>query len=182
MLQQISTWITLHHSLIFVTLVIFFLNAFGAAISNLKSVYLSKKVMAPVYLTTFLDALLASYALKLIANSSGPAGIVAFACGRLLGVWLGDMIEEKVALGIIELTINKHMEDGVVLADELREKGYSVTTFKGYGINGSERMILNVIAPRKAWPGLSKLLKNEGKLNMAIKNVNKTYGKVGLFS
>ena len=59
------------------------------------------------------------------------------------------MIEEKVAMGIIELTINKHMDDGVVLADELREKGYSVTTFKGYGINGSERTILNVIAPRK---------------------------------
>lgn len=141
--------------------------------------FISKKIMKPVYITTFIDAIIFSYALKLIANSEGAAFIIAFASGKLFGLFLGDIIEEKLAIGVIEITIYKHMEDGIELADKLRELGYSVTTKKGYGVEGKPRLEIDIVTHRRDYYKLMEELKPEGKLNMVVRSVNKIEGKVG---
>ncbi len=161
--------------------IIFFLNVFSTMLGNLRTIFLARRVMPPVYIATFIDALVFAVALKAISTSSGIACVLVFAAGRLCGVSIAQVVERKLALGTIELTVNKHMEEGVALADRLRKNGYSVTTLKGYGINGSERLILTIIAPRKHLPKLKKILASEGKINMALKDVTQTYGKVGQF-
>lgn len=161
--------------------VVFILNAVSTTIGNLKSVFLNKKLVKPLYITTFIDAMVCAYALRLLASSSSLSCVVVFALGRIFGVWLGNRIEERLALGITELSIYKHPEDGALLADRLREQGFSVTTFLGYGAAGKERLVISVVVPRKQLAELNELLKEEGRLNMAVKDVSKTYGKVGSF-
>ncbi len=159
--------------------IIFVLNAISTSLGTLRTIFIIRQTIKPVYVTTFLDAMLFAYAFKLMTMSTGFVFILAFALGRIAGVLLGDLIDKKIAIGILEITVYKHTEEGKVLADQLRANGYSVTTGMGYGIEGKNRLVLNIIVTRKDFPELQELLFKSGKVNMAIKNVTKVCGKVG---
>lgn len=158
--------------------VIFLLNAVNVTMSNLKTVFLSKDIVKPVYVTTFIDAVVFTYSIKLVAGSSGVEYIIAYAFGRLSGVYLATWIENKLSFGVVEIIIYKHPDDGKRLADDLRCKGYSVTTSIGYGIAGKERMVLNIITPKSSLNKLQAIFEQYGKVNMAVKPVSKVYGKL----
>lgn len=160
-------------------LIIFSLNIFGTCLGTLKTTFLTQKATKLVYLTTFIDAIIAIYALKLLTNSSGYGFILAFAGGKIFGIYIANMIEKKLALGLLEISVNKHPIPGKALADILRCQGYSVTTTIGYGIEGNKRLILTTILPRKQFPNFYGTLVQDGKVNMSVKSITKTYGKVG---
>ena len=160
-------------------LIIFVLNVFSTSMGNLKTTFLAQKAIKPVYLITFVDALVFVYAFKLITSSSGYGFILSFALGRICGVFLANKIEKKMAFGLLEINVYKHPEPGKILADTLRNRGYSVTTTLGYGIEGKERLILTTILPRKQFPDFHELMEQDGKVNMSVKSITKTYGKVG---
>ena len=159
--------------------VVFCLNCLSTSLSTLKTMFLSNRVVAPVYITTFLDALIVAYAFRLVATTSSFYYIIAFALGRIAGVFLGNLIEGKIAIGLLEVTLYKHPADGITLADELRSKGYSVTTEMGYGLEGKNRLVLNIIVPRRNFPEFQNILEEHGNVNMAVKTVTKVTGKVG---
>lgn len=158
---------------------VFVLNAISTCLGTLKTIFLSKQIIKPVYITVFLDALLFAYAFKLIAGSSGFHYILAFALGRISGVFIGNFLDKQMAMGIVEVTVYKGFNNGIRLADKLRSYGYSVTTEKGYGFEGKDRLILNIILERKELATLQEFLSAHGKLNMIIKNISQTYGKIG---
>jgi len=160
-------------------LIIFLLNVLGTCLGNLKTTFLAQKAIKPVYLTTFIDAIVFIYAFKLTTNSTGYGFILAFALGKMFGVFLGSKIEKKLAFGLFEIDVYKHLIQGKILADNLREQGYSVTTTVGYGIEGTERLILKIILPRNQFPSFHKMLEQDGNVNMTVKSITKTYGKVG---
>jgi len=160
-------------------LIIFALNVFSTCMGNLKTNFIAQKVIKPVYLITFIDALVFVYAFKLIASSSGYGYMVSFALGRICGVFLANKIEKKMALGLLEINVYKHPEPGKILADTLRDRGYYVTTTLGYGLEGKQRLILTTVLPRKQFPDFHELLEQDGKVHMSVKSITKTYGKVG---
>ncbi len=159
--------------------ILFCLNCMSTSLSTLKTIFLSNRIIPPVYITTFLDAIIVAYTFRIVATSSSLSYIMVFALGRIAGVFLGNFIEEKIAVGQLEVTVYKHPEDGKVMADELRNNGYSVTTEIGYGLEGKDRLVLNIIVPRKNFPELKEAMVQYGKVNMAVKTVTKVSGKVG---
>lgn len=156
---------------------VFGLNMLSTTLGNLKTILLTRRVMKLVYVTTFIDAMVFALAFRCLATSSSLAFLVVFAAGRLGGVYLGSIIESKLALGTLEVSIHKHLQEGIKLADQLRNLGYSVTTFKGYGINGNERLVVTAVIPRREMAELKPLLGS--RVNMTVKDVSKTYGKIG---
>jgi uncharacterized protein YebE (UPF0316 family) len=160
-------------------LIIFTLNVLGTCLGNLKTTFLAQKAIKPVYFTTFMDAIIFVYAFKLTTNSSGYGFVLAFAAGKMFGVFLGSIIEKKLAFGLFEIDVYKHPIQGKILADTLREQGYSVTTTLGYGIEGTERLVLSIILPRNQFDDFHKMLEQHGNVNMSVKSITKTYGKVG---
>lgn len=160
-------------------LIIFLLNVFSTCLGNLKTAFLAQKAIKPVYVTTFIDAVVFVYAFKLITSSSGFGYILSFAVGKIVGVFLANKIEKKLAIGLIEIDVYKHPKAGKVLADSLRDQGYYVTTSVGYGVEGKGQLILKIIMPRKQFPDFQGILEQYGKVNMSVKTISKTYGKVG---
>ncbi len=160
-------------------LIIFSLNVFSTCLGNLKTAFLAQKAIKPVYVTTFIDAIVFVYAFKLITSSSGYGYILSFALGKIFGVFLANKIEKKLALGLVEIDVYKHPGAGKILADNLRDQGYSVTTTVGYGVEGKERLILKIILPRKQFTDFHGLMEQYGKVNMSVKSITKAYGKVG---
>lgn len=64
--------------------------------------------------------------------------LLLYASGYAAGNFIGVTIDEKLTKGNMTLLIiTDNNNQG--LADELREKGFGVTTSKGYRLNGSEK-------------------------------------------
>ena len=145
----------------------------------LRAIFINKQAIKSVYLTTFLDSIVCIYTFKLISASSGLAFILAFALGRIAGIFLGNLIDKRLAIGLLEITVYKHVAEGKLFADQLRSEGYSVTTEMGYGIEGKNRLILIITVNRRDFPELKDLILKSGKVNMSIKNVMEVYGKIG---
>jgi len=49
-----------------------------------------------------------------------------------------------------------------------RDQGYPVTTTLGYGIEGSERLIQNIILPQNQFDDFYKMLEQDGNINMSV--------------
>ncbi|UFT99903.1 DUF2179 domain-containing protein [Radiobacillus kanasensis] len=73
--------------------------------------------------------------------------LIAYAVGFGIGVVVGSKIEEKLALGYI--TVNVISSDpNKPFTKQLREKGYGVTSWYAYGMDG-DRLAMQILTPRK---------------------------------
>ena len=81
-----------------------------------------------------------------LKNLDGVWNIVAYCVGYAIGVFVGSKIEEKLALGYlnIQVVVDSLQCD---LPDILREKGYGVTSWIADGKDG-KRLIMQVLAKR----------------------------------
>jgi uncharacterized protein YebE (UPF0316 family) len=73
--------------------------------------------------------------------------IIAYAIGFGIGVIVGTKIEEKLALGYITVNVISSNPD-IEFTRKLREKGYGVTSWFSYGMEG-DRLTMQILTPRK---------------------------------
>jgi uncharacterized protein YebE (UPF0316 family) len=73
--------------------------------------------------------------------------VIAYALGYGLGVIVGMKIEEKLALGYITVNVISSNPD-IEFTRKLREKGYGVTSWYAYGMEG-DRLNMQILTPRK---------------------------------
>lgn len=118
--------------------------------------------------------LAASKAFQLVHD---PLVLLFYASGYAAGNFIGMTIDEKLAKGnMMLLIITDNNNQG--LADELREKGFGVTTSKGYGLNGSEKIQLLVVLPKSRYAELRTVLdsnENENGMYTAILDVKDAF-------
>ncbi|MCG4586181.1 DUF5698 domain-containing protein, partial [Anaerosalibacter bizertensis] len=85
--------------------VLFLITAFTNVLSTLKTILISKKIMNPVYLLVFVDAIIFANIVGKVTSSDGLHFTIAYALGRSAGVFIGNKIEERLALGILEVDL-----------------------------------------------------------------------------
>ncbi|WP_199617032.1 DUF2179 domain-containing protein [Paenibacillus alkalitolerans] len=73
--------------------------------------------------------------------------LAVYALGYALGILIGSWIEEKIALGYVTVKVISN-ESGGQIAQSLRDKGYGVTSWIGFGRDG-ERVVMEILAKRK---------------------------------
>jgi len=82
-----------------------------------------------------------------LENLNEIQNIVAYALGYGLGVIVGTKIEEKMALGYITVNVVSSNPD-IEFTKQLRDKGYGVTSWSSYGMDG-DRLSIQILTPRK---------------------------------
>jgi uncharacterized protein YebE (UPF0316 family) len=82
-------------------------------------------------------------------------GIIVYSVSFGIGIFLGIMIEQKIALGYIALHIVSENEEQ--LAQKLRDQGYGVTSWLGYGGMGV-KMVHLVLTKRKEFNALRSVV------------------------
>ncbi|MRH44901.1 DUF2179 domain-containing protein [Aquibacillus halophilus] len=93
-----------------------------------------------------------------LGNLDRIENLVAYALGYGIGVIVGSMIEEKLALGYI--TVNVISADPeLTFTKQLRDKGYGVTSSYAYGMDG-DRLSMQILTPRKYELQLYEVIKN----------------------
>lgn len=160
---------------------LFMITSFTNVLATLKTILISKKIMNPVYVVVFVDAMIFATVLTKITSSVGIQFTIAYACGRTFGVFVGGKLEERLALGIIEVDVflsNKVKMIGI--AEKLREEGYTVNNFLARGMNGEPRHKIEVVMKRKEFKVLEGILLEFGvvKPTLKIKNLSKVVGKI----
>lgn len=168
-------------NVIFALIGLFLITAFTNILATLKTILMSKKIMNPVYLLVFVDAMIFATTVSKVTSSDGIQFTVAYALGRTVGVYIGGKIEDRLALGILEVDLflndkNKAME----IAKKLRETGYSVNNFLVRGNNDEKRYQIEVIIKRKEFKILEDIMDEFGVINptLKVKTISKVDGKI----
>src|SRR5690625_6003560 len=84
--------------------------------------------------------------------------LIAYAIGFGIGVVVGSKIEERLALGYITVNVVSSNPD-IEFTRKLREKGYGVTSWSSYGMEG-DRLSMQILTPRKYELRLYEVIKN----------------------
>ncbi len=168
-------------NVMFALIGLFLVTAFTNILATLKTILMSKKIMNPVYLLVFIDAMIFATTVSKVTSSDGIQFTIAYALGRTAGVFIGGKIEDRLALGILEVDLflndkNKATE----IAKKLRETGYSVNNSLVRGNNEEKRYQIEVIIKRKEFKVLEGIIKDFGIVNptMKIKTLSKVDGKI----
>jgi uncharacterized protein YebE (UPF0316 family) len=91
---------------------------------------------------------------RVMGQLDNPWNIAGYALGYSAGTWLGMWIENRLAFGSVEVhTIS--LTKSTQVAEAIREAGYGVTQFQGFGESGPV-CIVGTIAERKHLDGLLK--------------------------
>lgn len=91
---------------------------------------------------------------KIFANLDNPLSIIVYASGYATGNYVGSMLEEKLAVGILTIQVIT-LKNPLELTELLRNQGYGVTVIEGQGREGT-RYILQIIQARRCLPTLRK--------------------------
>lgn len=91
-----------------------------------------------------------------LQNLTSPLNIVAYCAGFGAGVYIGSRLEQRLALGYVNVQVIVDSADSRLPA-LLREEGYGVTSWMGEGRDGA-RLVLQVLAKRNNEKGLLAFL------------------------
>lgn len=89
-------------------------------------------------------------------NLNEIQNLIAYALGYGLGVIVGSVIEEKLALGYIVVNVTSSNPD-IKFTQQIREKGFGVTSWFSYGMDG-DRLSMQILTPRKYELSLYELI------------------------
>ncbi len=167
--------------IIFTVICLFLVTALTNILATLKSILLAKKIMNPVYILVFIDAIIFATVVGKVTSSKGIHFVVAYALGKTLGVFIGNKIEDRLALGTLEVDVFFNNKNKMIkIAEKLREEGYTVNNFLARGNNGGRRYKVEVVISRKEFKVLEDIMNECGVKNptLKIKNLNKVEGKI----
>jgi len=126
-------------------LIIFFARIFDQTIGTIRIIFISKgmKHLAPVL--GFFEVLLWLIIMKQIfQNLDNYLYYFAYAAGFGMGSFVGIKIEEKMAMGLVQVRVIPQ-KDSSKLVEFLRKAGYRFTTIRGSGAEGPVEIIFSVI-------------------------------------
>jgi uncharacterized protein YebE (UPF0316 family) len=159
------------------------INAVSNTVGTLKTIFSTKRFIKPLYVVTFVDAIIFASIMKQLASGNGLYYILAFAIGKVIGVYFADILESKMALGILEVDFYLNNKQKMIdIADTLREIGYSVNTSVMFGNKGIKRYRIEVTMLRKEVPVLEVILRKHDYENptLSVKEVRNVQGKISL--
>lgn len=181
MIRKLKGGVLMTQSIILTLIGLFLVTALTNILATLKSILLAKNIMNPVYFLVFIDAIIFATVLGKVTNSKGFHFAIAYALGKTLGVFIGGKIEERLALGILEVDIFFNNKGKMIeIAEKLREAGYTVNNFLARGNNGDRRYKVEVVIKRKEFKILGDIMYECGVTDptLKIKNLNKVGGKI----
>lgn len=140
--------------------VIFLLQIILVPILSLRIIFVVKnlKLLASVF--GFLEALIYVFGLSIVlSGEQSIAEMFIYALGFGIGIYIGGVVEDKLAIGYTTLTVNL-MNKNTELVAKLRNEGFGVTIFEGMG-KDSTRYQLQILTKRSLEEKLIKLIEQD---------------------
>ena len=126
-------------------LFIFFARIIDVSLGTIRMILVIRGDKVPAAIIGFFEIMVYTVALGLVVGSlDDPVKLIVFCAGFSLGVLVGSVIEEKLALGYrgLQVIIDREHCD---MVDDLREAGYPVTCWEATGKAGPKTVLHMVV-------------------------------------
>ncbi|PKK97091.1 MAG: hypothetical protein CVV58_03015 [Tenericutes bacterium HGW-Tenericutes-3] len=129
---------------------IFFSKIIEVSIGTMRVILISKGYKKPGSILGFFEVLLWVFVASTVINGmlQAPLKGIIYALGFAIGVYIGSMIENKVAVGKVLIHVIASEEICNKIVKVLRDAGHGVTSLDGHG-KDSNRTVLMIFANRK---------------------------------
>ncbi len=143
-------------------LFIFFAKVLDVSMATIRMIMVVRGRRLQAAMIGFVEVTIYVLAIgKVLSGLDNPINVIMYASGFATGNYLGIFLEEKMALGnIIVQVITEHEVTKIV--ETLRDEGFGVTVFEGYGRQGI-RHLINVTLERKNMAKLYNVLDEHDK-------------------
>ena len=161
-------------------IVFFFVTVINQEVGTLKSIFMANKAGWLTYITVAIDAVLYSLPVKSLTEQSYLT-IIVFVIGRLVGTWIGNKLESRIAVGIYDIDIYvKDHDRQKALQNKLIENGFSSTMNIGTISDNEVRWSNNVQLRRKDMSKFYAILDELGIDNptMLVRQAKKVTGNI----
>lgn len=135
-------------ALVGIPLLIFSARVTDVSLGTMRIVLVSRGQRRLAPLVGFAEILVWLVALgQVIQNLDRPLNYLAYAAGYATGTWVGLLLDEKLALGLLSVRVITR-QDARELVERLREEQFGVTSVAARGLTGRARLIFTVVRRR----------------------------------
>jgi len=106
----------------------------------------------------------------LLGLREDPFMAVAFGAAFVVGIYMGIIIEDKLALGLSQIEVIADFDTAKEITVKLRECGYGVTTFDCEGLGG-KKLAINLKVHRKDIPTTMRILKEYPDIFVTVSDI-----------
>ena len=153
------------------------------SIQSVKTVCMVKGQKAVAAVLGFIECMVWGLVVSSVITSLSDNFMLLFAycLGYATGLYLGSIIENKIALGTssVQIMVNNEYIDNV--SSYLKEKNYGFTLLEGHG-SKSEMFVVIIVLPRKEVKGVMADIRElcDNKVFMVSSEVSKYTGGYGV--
>lgn len=141
---------------------------------TLRTITMVKNLKMLTALFGFLEAFTYVFGLAIVlSGEQNTLEMVVYAIGFALGLCVGILVEQKMAIGFVTVSVNIN-HPNQTLVDELRSMGYGVTVYQGEGRDG-ERFRMEILTKRRREKELYKRIGNHEPKAFIIAYEPKTF-------
>jgi len=108
----------------------------------------------------------------LLSLREDPFRAVAFGAAFVFGVFLGILIEDKMALGLSQIEIIAEFDEARAITKKLRGHGYPATTYVCEGMEG-KKLAINLKVLRKDIAQTIEILNEHDQLFVTVMDIRK---------
>ncbi len=129
-------------------LFIFLARITDVSLGTIRMILIVRGDKWPAAIIGFVEIMVYTVALGMVVGAlNDPIKLTVFCVGFSLGVIVGSVIEDRLALGYrgVQVIIDREHSH---IVDELREEGYPVTTWEAEGRQG-HKMVLSMVLKRQ---------------------------------
>lgn len=139
---------------------IFLLQLILVPILSLRIIFVVKNMILLATVFGFLEALIYVFGLSIVfRGEQSVAEMMVYALGFGVGIYIGGIVDNKLAIGYTTLTVNL-IQKNTELVSKLRNEGFGVTVFEGMGRDGV-RYQLQILTNRSSEERLIKLIEQD---------------------
>lgn len=133
--------------MVFELLFIFLARVIDVSLGTIRMILIIRGDKIPAAVIGFFEIMVYTVALSMVVGAlNNPVKLLVFCSGFALGVIVGSVIEEKLALGYRGLQVIVDLEHEYIV-EELRDEGIPVTCWEAQGRLGP-KMVMSIMVRR----------------------------------
>jgi uncharacterized protein YebE (UPF0316 family) len=163
-------------------LIIFVAKVFEVSLMTLRTVLVTKgeKVFGSLIGIVEISIWIVLTSTVLSGLKDDPFKMVVYAIGFAVGIYLGSTIEEKLAIGLVNVQVIVNKTEGETLTNHLREKGIGVTEMEGQGLSEPKSILILHIQRKKKNEIIKDIVKTVPGAVISASDLKTVHGGYGL--
>ncbi|HEY5575659.1 MAG TPA: DUF5698 domain-containing protein [Clostridiaceae bacterium] len=162
--------------------VIFFAKIVEVSLMTVRTVLITRGEKFLGSIIGFFEVMIWLYIIStvLVGIQQDPIRMVVYALGFASGNYLGCMLEERLALGILTINVISSKDNGMKLAEILRDQHIGVTLMDAEGLHEVKKMLI-IHAKRKRKSEIIRMIENSGlEAVVSVSDTKTVYGGYGI--